>query len=407
MMTWFQVEFDGDLPQGLCRSCSESALAAINFRQLCKESSNQWTQAISFMANIEFPSDENKVYYIFYNTHEDIIINDQVEKAIKKEKPLQSHNSKMRVDSDDQVVARPERKKRSLWLWQCPDCSKKFSVAVHLNSHLKNTKKRACNDCGLVVSKSKFPQHLYRAHGKIVYPCGTCYQLFEDEMSLNMHIGITHGKSSHQCKVCGNGYSNERALSAHMYSHSLFHCTQCGRSFENRNCYVHHQRQCQTEPTHPESSEYICDHCGNSYTKKPSLRIHIIQKHLNVLPYVCETCGKRTSTIAHLRSHEKVHTLVRKTFQCHCGAKMRTELGYQLHLRIHTGERPYECKDCGDKFLSASRRLDHIKRRHRSAKDMPHGCSECSARFVRPFELKKHYMSVHPHVVNIEGISRT
>lgn len=405
-MTSFQVAEDKELPSGVCRHCSESGLAAFTFRQTCRESYNQWTQAADFISTIQGPSDKDKVYYIFYSAQDRTIIGDQAEFAKSKEKALNRLNSQFLDPIEDNNLLKPVKrivKRVARGKLSCPDCGKKFGVATFLNSHLRNTLKRACNECGLVMPKSKLAEHLRNIHGKCVYSCGMCHHVFEDPQNLNSHLIVNHSDSKFQCKVCGVSFNNERALSAHTYSHSLFHCNSCGKCYENRKCFMYHQKTCKvpqtkTNVTNRGANRFVCDHCGSTYTKKPSLRVHIIQKHLNVLPYVCETCGKRTSTISHLRSHELTHKLQRRLFQCHCGAKMRTELGYHLHQRIHSGIKPYECEECGDKFLSASRRLDHIKRRHRSAKDMPHGCQECTARFVRPFELKKHYMSVHSRV---------
>lgn len=230
--------------------------------------------------------------------------------------------------------------------------------------------------------------------------CFVCHQLFDQETDMVVHLKEHHTIHTHHCNICGNGYINERALRAHLYAHPLFHCKSCNSSFENIKCYKYHQKQCKMVDR-PTFQNFTCDICGVTYNRKPSLRVHIIQKHLNVLPFVCQICGKRTSTVAHLKSHEKIHKTERKIFQCYCGAKLRTELGYQLHQRIHTGERPYECEFCGDRFLSSSRRLDHVKRRHRGTKEMPHACDQCPARFVRPCELKKHYLTVHYTVVDV------
>lgn len=408
MITYFQVEEDSALPRGLCRDCSESALAALNFRQACTQSLDQWTQAIAFLSSIVHPQKDDKAFYIFYTSEEKSIIGDQSVRARNKEIALKRLNGKFQDEEEFEEVKedriRKVRKSKQAVksAWRCPDCEKVFPHPQYLNAHLKNTLKRACGECGIVLNKSKLAQHLSDVHGRLVYTCGVCHQVFDEAESLETHF-ITHKEGAHHCKVCGSGFSTERALITHNYYHSFFYCNHCGRCFDNRKCFFHHENQCQLFESNnkkrtPSLTEFVCDHCGNSYTKKPSLRTHIIQKHLNVLPYVCETCGKRTSTIAHLRSHEKVHLMERKTFQCYCGAKMRTALGYQLHMRIHSGEKPYKCSECGDKFLSASRRLDHVKRRHRSAKDMPHGCNECPARFVRPFELKRHYMTVHSNL---------
>lgn len=390
------------LPRGICRSCYEETVAAITFRSLCMQSTQHWMEATSYFSQIHQPTIDDKTYFFFYG-NEKTLVKDQIGRAPTTEVALEKLN--MKYQTKPEKIRRPKRSHDPAANCKCPDCGKSFSFPNYLNYHLRNTLKRACTQCGIVLPKKKMMKHMASEHDLIVSNCSVCHKLFDEETDLISHIKESHGVNTHCCSVCGNGYSNERALRAHLYAHSLFHCKSCSSSFENIKCYKYHQKQCKTVEQ-PVFKQFTCDLCGVTYNRKPSLRIHIVQKHLNVLPYVCLTCGKRTSTIAHLRSHEKIHKTQRKIFLCYCGAQLRTELGYQLHQRIHTGERPYECEFCGDRFLSSSRRLDHVKRRHRGAKEMPHGCEQCSARFVRPCELKKHYLTVHLTAVEVMPAKR-
>lgn len=291
-----------------------------------------------------------------------------------------------------------KKRRRKEFECTCPYCDKPFVALDLLNDHLKHGQKRVCCECGLIICKSKISKHLLDLHQIEKVECKICYDLFNSVGDANCHMKHYHGPKSFTCKNCGRGYRNERGLRAHWYSHSLFCCAGCGLSFENNRCYRHHRSSCKSK-LKSEFSTYECHDCGMQYDKKPSLKIHIVQKHLRVLPYVCQACGKRTSTLAHLRSHEKVHDEDRKTFECHCGAKFRTEIGHRLHLRMHSGLKPYKCTQCEETFISASRRLDHTKRRHRSTKDLAHGCNLCPARFIRPWELKKHYQQWHREVI--------
>ncbi|XP_063898856.1 zinc finger protein 91 [Helicoverpa armigera] len=376
----YWMEMDPALPCSLCWSCSDDTLAAITFKNLCALSSHHWTEASNYISQVYPPTDKDKAYFIFYN-QEKTIVRDQIDSVPTKKHAVERLNMKYEVEPE-----KPQKHRRILGVkaaCKCPDCGKKFSTPDNLNHHLGNTLKRACRVCCAVVNKKKLGRHLLSQHKLHYYECNMCYKLFDAEILLKQHIKDSHDKLSHPCHVCGKSYINQRALRAHAPSHSLFHCPSCNQSYENNKCFKYHQKQCKYSDRQPvEFSHYSCDHCGVSYDRKPSLRIHMIQKHLNVLPYVCQTCGKRTSTLSHLRSHERVHKTERKIFQCCCGAKLRTEIGFQLHQRIHTGERPYTCEHCGDKFLSSSRRLDHIKRRHRGVKDLKHGCEKCSARFM-------------------------
>lgn len=379
------------LPFGVCQRCFDDAIAAVRFRNFCTDSRKLWNRAIECLDDIPKPAENVKSYYLFLGNLESNSIqlatnfhNEPLQDVIRK---VKRRETRIKLKNAAEGCKIP---------CQCSYCSMKFSMPYYLSLHLKNTPKNACNLCGKVMDRKELKAHLARIHDKYIRQCEQCYDTFDNDDLLMDHLKSEHA-GSQNCKVCGHGFFNERALRAHAYAHSLFHCRKCMKSFENRRCFKYHQSKCRHVALEQNFSSYSCDYCGNEYAKKPSLRIHIIQKHMHVLPYSCSTCGKRTSTLAHLKTHEQTHVEFREVFACDvCGAQMKSQLGFMLHKRIHTGEKPYECGKCGDRFLSASRRLDHMKRRHGSDKDMPHKCDQCTARFLRPCELKKHVNSFHP-----------
>lgn len=380
------------LPCSLCSACSADAITAAKFRKLCTESNGQWHRAANSFT-VDHPDPQDKAYYLFYNPDCETLVRDQIRKVSSAEEALQ------RLSETIEVRNKKREKRLSVKhaaLGQCPECKRQFASSYHFNEHLKKTSRRVCYHCFEIIERDKLAQHLSETHDTELLCCSVCYKLFDEEEKLLRHVGAAHGPNSHQCQHCGQSFGSGRALRAHVFTHTLFHCGGCSSSFESRKCFKYHGLLCRGVSKSEPNETYVCHDCGKTYDKKASLRIHISQKHLHVLPYVCATCGKRTSTLAHLRSHQNVHLSERKTLSCpECGVQLRTELGMVLHRRIHTGEKPFACAQCGDRFLSASRRLDHVKRRHMLPKDAPHACASCPARFVRPFELRKHVASVH------------
>ena len=71
---------------------------------------------------------------------------------------------------------------------------------------------------------------------------------------------------------------------------------------------------------------YICDVCGEQFSKEWSLDRHV--KHFHKLNFLCNLCGfqtddKQTSTI-----HKKLHT--QQYFQCeHCNKKIKTNSAFR------------------------------------------------------------------------------
>ena len=60
----------------------------------------------------------------------------------------------------------------------------------------------------------------------------------------------------------------------------------------------------------------------------------------------------------------------------------------QVHISVHTGEKCHLCSECGNAFSSASTLIDHKKRTHLDIRH--HKCDVCPKTFFAKHELDIH-----------------
>lgn len=102
---------------------------------------------------------------------------------------------------------------------------------------------------------------------------------------------------------------------------------------------------------------------------------------------VCEDCGEETTDYRALANHRSSHhvissrsgTLTTRTYPCYaCNKVFGSRSSQQIHMRIHTGERPYSCKYCVKAFADGGTLRKH-ERIHTGEK--PYVCPICQKAF--------------------------
>ncbi|XP_021090167.1 zinc finger protein 131 isoform X4 [Mesocricetus auratus] len=184
----------------------------------------------------------------------------------------------------------------------------------------------------------------------------------------------------------------------------LFHCEKCNRSFKLFYHFKEHMKSHSTE-------SFKCEICNKRYLRESAWKQHLNCYHLEEggvskkqrtgkKIHICQYCDKQFDHFGHFKEHLRKHT-GEKPFECsNCHERFARNSTLKCHLTAcQTGvgakkgrKKLYECQVCNSVFNSWDQFKDHLVIH---TGDKPNHCTLCDLWFMQGNELRRHLSDAH------------
>ncbi|XP_046830129.1 zinc finger protein 37-like [Vespa crabro] len=156
-------------------------------------------------------------------------------------------------------------------------------------------------------------------------------------------------------------------------SQKKYCCVVCDARFKGSGGLRNHYKV-----VHGAGPIFKCDECGKEFPLKERLKLHV-RTHTGFKPYKCPECDKSFARGGQLVQHRRTHSQV-KPYRCAlCSGTFTCAANLALHVKRHNGQKDHKCEICGRGFVRRDALKKHLECLHRDVKSFL--CVICNKTF--------------------------
>jgi len=196
----------------------------------------------------------------------------------------------------------------------------------------------------------------------------------ESKIKIVEHIGTSSAAAeTKKMKRKRTDHEKTRQLKDQQNSQKKYCCVVCDARFKGSGGLRNHYKV-----VHGAGPVFKCDECGKEFPLKERLKLHV-RTHTGFKPYKCPECDKSFARGGQLVQHRRTHSQVRP-FHCKlCSNTFTCAANLSLHLKRHNGQKDHKCDLCGRAFVRRDALKKHLECLHRDVKSFL--CAICNKTF--------------------------
>jgi len=194
------------------------------------------------------------------------------------------------------------------------------------------------------------------------FKCDQCDKDFGHKGSLERHIETQHTTVDKvACQICQKQFANKNSLQYHTkvtHQEKTVPCDECSTMFPTVGILNSHKKSVHV------LGSFKCDQCNKRFKSVINLNGHIRSIH-GEEKFSCDLCDYIGNNMAALKAHKtSVHEKKKNWFCELCPFSSYAKTQLKVHMRIHTGEKPYQCNKCLTQFRQKNQLTVHHKKAH-------------------------------------------